>query len=76
MVKLASGVGRVGLGAKIFGVGGRSTVVSLEEVPLRLARVVLWRWLVPRETGVREKSGDFCLPKAVEWLMVGRVNVK
>jgi hypothetical protein len=68
MIKLASGIGRVGL-------GGRSTIVSLEEVLLRLGGVVLWRWLVPRETGVREESVDLCLSKAVEWLMVDRVTV-
>lgn len=75
MDRLASGIGRVGRGAKILGVGGGSTIVSLEEVRLRLGGVVLRRWLVPRETGVREESVDLCLSKAVEWLMVNRVNI-
>lgn len=76
MVKIASGTGRVGLGAKILRVG-RSTVISLEEVRLRLGGVVLWGWLVTRETRDREESGDLCLLETVEWLMiiVGRVNV-
>ena len=61
MVKLESGIGRVGLGAIIFGAGGGSTVVSLEEVRLRPGGVVLWRWLVSRETRIREESVDLCL---------------
>ena len=43
MVELASGIGRVGLGVKILRVGGGSTVVSLEEVRLRLGGVVFCR---------------------------------